>query len=376
MMKCPSEGDLRLSLMGGDGDEAVCAHVDRCDRCTDRVRHMERTAGLVDAQLSLLGGGPTGAGEALGRFSVLHERKTGVSEFGRRRFRLAYAVGIVAMVIVASMFVTPVRLAAVGLLNVFRVEKFAAITVDVSQPPMNVNVETMARHEHGRYGSGQPDPNVFGTYSGPLKPEKPERVGSPQEASEKVGRDLADAGSSIGGLTVSEALVSKAQRASYTFDTAKIRKALDEKGLTSVPVPQQIDGKTFTINIPQGVFVHYGSEQSSVVFAQGDSPTLEVPDGVNMDYLRQDFLMIPGLPADLTAQVQEIKDWQHTLIVPLPPGGKSSEVKIDGAEGLLITDRTGDYHAVLWQRDGRLYALGGKLSSSEALAAARAVRYP
>ncbi len=93
-----------------------------------------------------------------------------------------------------------------------------------------------------------------------------------------------------------------------------------------------------------------------------------------MDYLRQDFLTLPGLPADLVAQVQAIEDWEHTLIIPLPPNGTSKEVRIEGAEGLLISDQTGEYNGVLWQRDGKLYALGGKIGSSEVLRAARAVQ--
>jgi hypothetical protein len=94
-----------------------------------------------------------------------------------------------------------------------------------------------------------------------------------------------------------------------------------------------------------------------------------------MDYLRQDFLMIPGLPADLVAQVKEIDDWKHTLVIPVPANGSHKDVKIDGNEGVLISDAKGEHNLVLWRRDDRLYAIGGDIGAADALAAARSVQY-
>lgn len=296
-----------------------------------------------------------------------------------------------ALALVAALLATPVRSAAVGLFDIFRVERFAAIAIDPSQAPFNMDTEGMARkmaaqgklskQQRGEMAKQlrdgeQPDPNVFGTYSGPMKPEAPKRVASLEAAKAVVGYEPAIAGDAVAGRKLSQIYASEGVSARYTFDTAKIRAALKAKGIqTPMPVPEQIDGKTFTLRTSDGVWMQYGTEEQSVVFAQGPSPELEIPEGVNMDYLRQDFLSIPGLPQDLVSQVKEIEDWEHTLVVPLPPNGKSREVKIDGAEGLLISDKTGEYNAVLWQRDGSLYALGGKLTQDAVLDEARDIEY-
>ena len=297
-----------------------------------------------------------------------------MSEFGQRRFRPALLLGVMVLALGASLLIAPVRSAAEGLLDVFRVEKFAAVTVDVSQLPMAR--QHMPDAHDSKHEPEERDLNVFGTYSGPTKPERGQAVGTLKAAEDLVGDDLADAGKQLAGRQQTNVFVTKEVRASYTFDTDKIRAKLDRAGMRNVRVPRQIDGKTFTVNVPRGVIVQYGAEKGSPLFIQGPSPTLTVPEGVNMEYLRQDFLMIPGLPQDLVAQVQQIEDWEHTLIIPLPPQGKSTEVKIKGSEGLLISDRTGEHTAVLWQRDGKLYAILGKMSSSEALNAARSVKYP
>lgn len=392
-----AEGELRTLLDEGGLDEAR-RHAAACTRCARTLDRVQSAAGLAGARLTVLDGATADVpvanpSVALQRFknrtgvgsdARIREGNAGMSEFGKRRFRPIWAGGALALALVAALLATPVRSAAVGLFDIFRVERFAAIAIDPSQAPFNMDTEGMARKmaAQGRLGERQlrdgekPDPNVFGTYSGPMKPEAPKRVASLEAAKAVVGYEPAVAGDAVAGRKLSQIYASEGVAASYTFDTAKIRAALKAKGVRSpLPVPEQIDGKTFTLRTSDGVWMQYGAEERSVVFAQGPSPELEIPQGVNMDYLRQDFLSIPGLPQDLVSQVKEIEDWEHTLVVPLPPNGKSREVKIDGAEGLLISDKTGEYNAVLWQRDGSLYALGGKLSQDAVLDEARDIEY-
>lgn len=292
-----------------------------------------------------------------------------MSEFGRKSYRSIW-IGAFAVLLVAGVLLSPVRSAAVGALDSFRVKRFAVITVDVSRLPF-AQAARAAKESHAG-----PNPDIFGRYDGPLKPQKPVEVGTMDAAAKRTGESLAQAGGAIAGRKLSTVYVSQATKASYTFDIAKMRAAVQRSGVKGITVPAQLDGKTFTAEIPQGVFARYGTGEDSVVFAQGSSPTLRIPKGVNMEYIRQDILSIPGLPPDLAVQLQQVKDWEHTLIIPLPPGGSSKDIKVDGAPGVQLSDRTGEYHAVLWQRDGRLYAVGGKLSAAQSLEAASAVVYP
>lgn len=298
------------------------------------------------------------------------ERQAIMTEFGRKSYRWVWIGALATVLLVAGLLLSPVRSVAVGALDSFRVKRFAVITVDPSKLPF----AQAARVHHG--AGLTPNPDIFGDYNGPLKPQKPVEVGTLEAAAKRTGESLADAGGTISGRKLSAVYVGQAAQASYTFDLAKMRAAVQRSGVKSVTVPAQLDGKTFTLQVPQGVFVRYGTGKDSVVFAQGNSPTLRIPDGVNMEYIRQDILSIPGLPPDLASQLQQVKDWEHTLIIPLPPGGSSKDVKVDGAPGVQISDRTGEYNAVLWQRNGRLYAVGGKLSAAQALDAASAVVYP
>ncbi|HYI15751.1 MAG TPA: DUF4367 domain-containing protein, partial [Thermomicrobiales bacterium] len=99
------------------------------------------------------------------------------------------------------------------------------------------------------------------------------------------------------------------------------------------------------------------------VVGQMASPSLNIPDGINMDALREDILQFPGLPADLVAQLRAIDDWESTLIIPIPEGATSDDITINGEPGLLIEHNLGS--AVLWEKDGILFAVIGQVSDDE-----------
>ncbi|MEJ7653968.1 MAG: hypothetical protein WKH64_11870 [Chloroflexia bacterium] len=296
MGRHPSTERLRTYRFDREPDAALRAHVSNCLRCTQTARRAADDASATQRGLAYLGGGGTqDPHEALARFrvSIDHNRKSErtatVSEFGKRGFRPAYLIVIVAAMLVASLAIAPVRSLAVGLFDVFRVEKFAAIAIDPSMPPFSMDMASAGS------AAKRHDPNAMGDYTGPMKPEKPTKVASLQEAAAKTGNQLADAGAAVAGKERSSVFVSEARSASYTVDTAKLQSKLDERGITSIKAPAQLDGKTFTANIPQGVCTVRRRDRVGCV-RTGREPTLRIPEGVNMDGMRSDFLMIPGRP--------------------------------------------------------------------------------
>lgn len=377
-MRCPSDGDLRMLITQGT-DAKVRSHVAECTSCQQRRMSIERSAATVRSTLDTLGpaiesglvNDPATALQAFKARTRETERTKAMTEFGKRSYRPAFLGGGLVVALLVAMTIAPVRSAAVGLFDVFRVEKFAVITIDASKMPVKMSDDG----GHKRTGE-RPNPNIFGTYNGPLQPEKPHEVASLDAAEAIVGTELAEVGDVLNGKSAGSVYVSDPVRASYTFDTDKIAAKVRESGIEGIRVPQQIDGKTFTFSADRGVIVRYGTKEDGAIFAQGPSPELSIPEGVNMDYLRQDFLLIPGIPTNVREQVQAIEDWERTMIIPVPANGTSREVKVDGHEGVLIGDAVGENNGVLWQRDGMLYAVGGRMSGAQALEAARAVRYP
>ena len=76
-------------------------------------------------------------------------------------------------------------------------------------------------------------------------------------------------------------------------------------------------------------------------------------------------MALPGLPQDTVAQLQNVKDWDRTLIIPVPEDATTKNVTINGNAGLLILDGQGRGSLLLWQANGNLYAVGGTLSEAD-----------
>mgnify|MGYP001209365900 FL=1 len=126
--------------------------------------------------------------------------------------------------------------------------------------------------------------------------------------------------------------------------------------------------------MPAAAALVYEADGKYLVAGQfvSPGPSLNIPSSVDVNLLREEVLALPGLPADIVAQLRNVKDWEKTLIVPVPSGATSRQVTVDGAAGLLVESDQGA--VVLWQKDGALYAVGGQsVSGDDALRVAESM---
>ncbi len=371
-MRCPSEGDLRSML--DNYRQELWEHVRSCKTCSRKLESISQQRQVSARKLLANNSVNCSAQQAYRSFVSRIERSKNMefSEFGRRNPRPVLALVALLVLLPVLVLLTPIRSAAESLLNVMRVEKFTAITIDPSELPFNIPAEKY-QQEWNHQMAARFDKYDKTDLQRELKEHNIRKVDSVDEASKMYKGPVATIPKQG---PPEEIYVSGPESASFTVDLQKIRAELKDAGIQGVTLPKQLNGKTFTLDVPSAVVMRYGQDNSGFVFVQGESPTLVIPEGVNMDYVRQDILMTPGLPPDLVKQIQSIKDWQHTLVIPVPPGGDSKNVRIGRSEGLLVSDRTREHNLLLWKHDDRLYAIGGKISSEDAISIARSVVYP
>ena len=286
--------------------------------------------------------------------------------FERRAFRAASAVAAVVAVVVAVTF-TPMRTVADDFLNQFRVQKFAAITIpmDMVTPLESTMFDSMTAEDKQQLHDQLEQLGAFDTTFTFDQDNLPAPV-TPDEAEALYGEfdtpdDLPD-----GFDGAPNAYVTEAGSASYALDVANAQALIDEIGLPiyALPDPAVVPTLEFSANIPAAVVLEYTNASGEKVIAgQMASPSLNIPNGINMNDLREEILRFPGLPADLVAQLRAIDDWENTLIVPIPEGATSDDVTINGEPGLLIEHELGS--AILWERDGILYAVIGQVSADD-----------
>jgi hypothetical protein len=79
-------------------------------------------------------------------------------------------------------------------------------------------------------------------------------------------------------------------------------------------------------------------------------------------------LEFSGMTTEQAAAFTSTVDWTSTLVVPIPKNASTYEqVSVDGVTGTLIQRPSDDapQFALLWVKDGIIYAIGGLGSNSQ-----------
>lgn len=278
--------------------------------------------------------------------------------FGAPR-RAAVAVAGVALVaiMVATALVAPVGTLADNLLSQFRVHQFAAITIPMDLVQQYAGASKSLTPQDMQ--QIQTELKSLGSFSTTLTKQSVTPVASLADAKAHMGGSLAVPASNAlpSGFTAQpKVYVGNAGTAQVTVNVAKLESALSKYSLTvqGLPNPATTPTVTFSLDVPASAVLDYQSGTNHLVVGQMASPTLNTPSTVDVNGLRDTVLSIPGLPADLVAQIRSVNDWTHTLIVPIPSGFTSSQTTVNGHAALLITGKgTGangqSGSAVLWQ---------------------------
>lgn len=375
--RCPDIGALRLALDGDDATAGVREHLDACSGCAGHLAELRADADAAAVAMARLDA-PEGMDATLAyqRFTARLRREDSIAPgadwsggglmtrfWGTRAARSMTAIAAVFIVMMA-LAITPARGLADTMLDRFRVQKFAAITIPMDMVDQFQNAATtmsdadkQALHDEFQ---------ALGTFDTTLNLQSAHQVDSVEAARAQYGNLDSPSSLPSGFDAAPTAYVSDAGTASYTLNVGEAKALIQRLGLPiySLPDASAYPTLTFTAEIPKAAVLDYqNADGKHLVVGQMESPTLDIPEGIDMNALREDILQLPGLPADLVAQLRQIKDWQHTLVIPVPAGASSHDVTMNGQPALLIEGNNGEGSAVLWQKDGFLYIVAGQMDS-------------
>jgi hypothetical protein len=231
-----------------------------------------------------------------------------------------------------------------------------------------------------------PPLEAFGSVRGTRSPAVDE-VGSASEAAQEAGyavRLPSGVPASI-GKDVHYQVTQRAET-TFTFDRAKAAAWARDHNVALAPVPPALNGASFTATLEPITMVTYGPPRSLqkgtrtprgtarraqfLAIMQAPVPSV-TSKGAALQTLLDWFTAQPGIPPHLIAQIKAIGDPTQTLPIPIRFDQQTAaKVTVDGVQGLAIGDETGIGSAVVWTRDGKLYALGGTLTQGQVLALA------
>jgi hypothetical protein len=94
------------------------------------------------------------------------------------------------------------------------------------------------------------------------------------------------------------------------------------------------------------------------------SPTVSVPEGVNLQALGKTMLQLLGMSSQQAERMSSAIDWTTTLVLPIPTDmmGNMQETKVRGANGFLFWNDPDERHhaaVLVWQENGHLFVVTG-----------------
>lgn len=372
---CPDDAALRAHL--DEPDEAIEAHLERCPDCNADMRALVENSAYVNRAMQRLDWQSDGVNAPLA-LAAWRERQQRpdmtergfdlMSMWNRRGIRFASGIAAVfALLMVLT--ISPMASFAGDVLDRFRVQKFAAITVemdDFQDFQANMLLRLIMADPEALEDSVMNLADYMTTFDEDDPMANVQEFDSVADAQTAFGDFATTDNVPDGFASTPKYYVSDAGSVTVTVDTAELQEIVDELNLPiySLPDAASQPEMVFTMDVPQALIQHFEgpTEDDHIVIAQLESPTLITPDGIDMDALREDLLGLPGLPPDFVAQLRAIDDWESTLIIPVPEGASSDDVTINGEPGLLITSDDGKGSVALWAEDGVLFIVGGTAS--------------
>jgi hypothetical protein len=363
-----SEGTLRRVH---DDEFAVAnrerRHLADCDRCRGRAARVAADAAYASRLFAAPAVDVTATEAALGRFRRLAgsgaaDRGDALSTPPRVAARRWAMRAIAVPVVVAGLVITA---NAAGWLAVFSPTTVAPIALTVGDLR---GLPDLSAYGNMNLAKLEPRTVADGAEAAAATGLQPLRAALPADVPAHVTWEVVDRGT-----------------ATFTFDAATADAAAARAGRASPTVPVGLNGTAVTVVAGPAMVAVYGAAPgtSSAQQIEASLPTLVIAEmarptastnGATLQQL-EDFLVAqPDVSPQLAAEIRAIGNPASTLPIPVVTGLMTSQtISIGGVPGVVVGDSTGLGSAVVWEKGGVVYAVGGLLAQSEVVDIARSL---
>ena len=351
-----SEGALRRMFDDPDARAgADASHLDGCAECQARFKTIAEDARAVGTLLAV----PEANVDVRAAFARVATAPTAHPGFGGIRLPVLRPASRPALALVAAVAAAAVVVVAFAFSGFFfQPTKVQAVPITLS--------DLQALSQLADYGtvSWTKQPQLTVTEAAPAG-----NIQAPV-----VSKLPSGVSSTVTYATMSQAV------ATFTFSAAKASAAAAASGKTLPKMPAGMDGATLTVTFGPAVGEVYGNLKQpegaangseinipQLVVAKSISPTVESTQVSTAD-LESYILSLPGVSPELQKTIKAIGDPTKTLFIPVPVEyGTSQSVTVQGVDGVALGDNTGVGSAVVWVKNGYVWAVAGSIKQSDAL---------
>lgn len=385
MTTCYDIGVLRAYLDGELSEAeatAIAAHLETCGECRARLDELYALDARVSNSFADVASDTPAADEAFARLrsrlADVSSRAVAPTPIGRftrvaRSRRASAGSALAAALLLALLLVPGVRAAAASLLQVFRAQSVVYVSVS---PNRVQQLRSLSVDAHALFIS---EPKRIG--AAPTT----QQVDSPRAAS-------ALAHFTPGTITIfpnapSSTTFSVTDSSAYQLqvNVKTLQQVLTALGVTDVKIPDSLGAQPITVSLPASVLAEYSGNGYTATLVQGTSPTVNLPQDVDLSNLGQAVLEVYGMsPAQAHTLSKQI-DWRSTLVFPFPTGtSQIQQVSVNGVQGVLLDagqaaggERGTRDYVVYWQKGDHFYILrcqGSAIGETAVLAMADSVK--
>ncbi|GAB4217507.1 MAG: anti-sigma factor [Roseiflexaceae bacterium] len=378
MTQCYDDGRLRAALddeLSAAERAALDAHLAGCPACQARTEQLRATARRVYALLPSPAA-PPDAQAALARLRATagttrtdtppaptHQRRTPMTnQKPALRRGLIAAVAVVALLSLLAL--PPVRTAASGLLQIFRVQK--VVFVPISRDRM----QQLDQLDFDKSSLFVGEPRVLNA------PAEPRAVSTSVEAAALVGFNVAQPSALPAPATTTKVMVQDRQTVEAQVNVQGARELLQLMGITDISLPDALGSAPIHADVAPTVLSSYSGPGYEVKLIQGRSPNVTLPPGVDLAQLGKAALRLLGLTTAQAEAMSSQIDWSSTLLFPIPTDvSQLSQITINGNTGMLVNSGRNE-SMVYWQQGDRFFVLqtSGRISEDQLLVLAESVR--
>ena len=278
---------------------------------------------------------------------------------GRSRSLLAALALVVA--VVSLLALPPLRAAADELLSIFRVQKLVFVPVSRDRldqlSKLNFDKDTL-----------------FVTKPTVQHAAPPRTVASAAEAAGAIGGAIGQPSAFPSALLSTEFRVSSPGSMQFQVNVASARQLLALMGIDDVSIPDALGAAPIDVQVPAFAMAHYHGANYDMTLHQGHSPSVKLPDGVDLSQLGKAALRLLGMPAADAEVASRTINWNNTLLFPFPKDTDDiRQVTVGGESALLVSGgQRGEQHRQLyWQHGDTFYMLqaSGSLGEVDMIAA-------
>jgi hypothetical protein len=280
---------------------------------------------------------------------------------GRKRgtFRFALGFGITAAVtaclLIAIGFLTPMGDRAIAaMLQTFRIQHMVGLEItdaDFSKIQQAFQSGTLDAQSFDLKQYGEVE--VKGGGQGVQM--------TPAEAAKQLGRPVKQL---PGADENGKLYVQPAFDVTLRLNVDKVNQMLTRLG-GKTKFPAEADGQPISMKIPAFVQANLqgsaaaGGNKNNKAYKQLNQirvPKLDVPQGIDVNRVRQAVLDLPILTDDMRRKLEGIIDWKNTFPVPSDQG-ESKNITVGGKEAVLHT--IGGSRGIMWLDGDYVYRLSG-----------------